>query len=423
VAVHPGNGDGTFQDGNAQFVENTAAVACADFNGDGMLDVVFSTARGYGSLEVALVSRSLAISEISIGSTTYRVLGVAAGDVDGDGAADVLAASATEFSVFLGRGDGQFETPLILPAAFSPGFVSLADLDGDGRLDIVVAAADRGDTVGVSYGRGDGTFEAPSLLAFDGISSSVAVDDFNGDTIADMAVAYREGHSVSVFLGEGGRAFGEGRIVRTAKEPDLIVTGDFDGDGALDFATASELVGSVWLHFGDSAGAFPRQRAIHVGRSPVSLAAGDVDDDGLTDVMVALAGRSMTVDVIAMIRPDHVPPVASDEDGDGIPDACAAQEAQFVRGDGNVDGRLTISDAVAIAKSVYGLGFHYETIAGCQDVADANDDGQIAVSDAIHVLQHLFVSRGPAMPPPYPACGIDPTDDGHTCKRFGGCER
>ena len=57
----------------------------------------------------------------------------------------------------------------------------------------------------------------------------------------------------------------------------------------------------------------------------------------------------------------------------------------------------------------------------CLDAADANDDGGIDMPDGIFILQNLFAS-GPAIPPPYPGCGIDPTVDELGCSRFAPCE-
>ena len=65
-------------------------------------------------------------------------------------------------------------------------------------------------------------------------------------------------------------------------------------------------------------------------------------------------------------------------------------------------------------------GFIINTIVGifppsnCEDALDANDDGQLDIADAIYVLNYLFIA-GPAMPPPFPEPGLDPTADGLGC--------
>jgi hypothetical protein len=47
--------------------------------------------------------------------------------------------------------------------------------------------------------------------------------------------------------------------------------------------------------------------------------------------------------------------------------------------------------------------------------ADANGDEAVDLSDAVFVLPYLFLG-GPALPVPYPGCGLDPTEDGLGCR-------
>ncbi len=39
-------------------------------------------------------------------------------------------------SIFLGRGDGSFQTAMTFPAGSNCGFLSAGDFDGDGNLDV-----------------------------------------------------------------------------------------------------------------------------------------------------------------------------------------------------------------------------------------------------------------------------------------------
>lgn len=50
----------------------------------------------------------------------------------------------------------------------------------------------------------------------------------------------------------------------------------------------------------------------------------------------------------------------------------------FVRGDVNQDHKLNVSDGVAIARYVFGLGSQKAKIDNCKDSADADDDGSIS---------------------------------------------
>ncbi len=110
-------------------------------------------------------------------------LGLAIGDFNGDGYADLVVTDSdtNKMSVFLGNGDGTFKTPVsyTVTAAWtiaavdfngdgtfktpvtysvgpSPGSLTVADLNGDGKQDLVVAV--KGSIYGL-LGVGDGTFK------------------------------------------------------------------------------------------------------------------------------------------------------------------------------------------------------------------------------------------------------------------------
>jgi PKD repeat protein len=83
----------------------------------------------------------------------------------------------------------------------------------------------------------------------------------------------------------------------------------------------------------------------------------------------------------------------------------------FVRGDSNGDGRIDISDAVAILAYLYLGTFSLD----CLDAADADDRGSVELSDAVRILSSLFLD-GPAPEPPSPGRGVDPSTDGLGCE-------
>ncbi|MCZ6795539.1 MAG: lamin tail domain-containing protein [Planctomycetota bacterium] len=87
----------------------------------------------------------------------------------------------------------------------------------------------------------------------------------------------------------------------------------------------------------------------------------------------------------------------------------APPEAAFLRGDVLPDGRLNISDAVAILRVLF-LG----RPTSCRDAADADDSGALNITDAIFLLRYLFGGGSPP-PPPFPVTGLDPTPDDLNC--------
>jgi hypothetical protein len=82
---------------------------------------------------------------------------------------------------------------------------------------------------------------------------------------------------------------------------------------------------------------------------------------------------------------------------------------RFIRGDADGSGALDISDAIASLEYLFLDG----TLA-CLEAADANDDGAVDISDPVRLVLFLF-GGGPAIPPPYPALGVDSTPDSLGC--------
>jgi trimeric autotransporter adhesin len=120
---------------------------------------------------------------------------VATGDVNGDGAEDIIAASgnqsAPQVRVFSGAGSVGFQTPALLvtynlPANFSGGMqVAAGDVTGDGRADILLSTAG-----GQVYAL-DTTTGALSLranLTNFGTAWSVGAADLNADGRADILI-------------------------------------------------------------------------------------------------------------------------------------------------------------------------------------------------------------------------------------------
>jgi len=128
----------------------------------------------------------------------FRAVG--AGDIDGDGDVDVVAATSNgsggdDIVWFENLGNGNFSTTFNTIAS---GFgdvpqLEVVDLNGDGAAE-VVAVSDSNDRVGLFENNGVGVFNFVSIEAFadSGVNpSSLAVADFNGDSVLDVAVGFQ----------------------------------------------------------------------------------------------------------------------------------------------------------------------------------------------------------------------------------------
>src|SRR5436309_588629 len=128
---------------------------------------------------------------------------VATADFNGDGALDLAVVNYLPgtVSVLLGNGDGTFRpTPIFFGGDNGPSSVAVGDFNGDGRPDLVLANF-KSTTVSVFLGKGDGTFSMPLLFSAGTSPAFAAVGDFNGDGKQDLAVANYFSTTVSVLLG------------------------------------------------------------------------------------------------------------------------------------------------------------------------------------------------------------------------------
>ncbi len=113
-------------------------VAAGDVNGDGLADVITAPASGIGTVKLFVRGTTPTGEFFPFAPDFAGGVFVAAGDVNGDGRADIVASTSTgpgHIRVFSGADGGLLHNVGPgLPAGIS---VAAADLNGDGRADII----------------------------------------------------------------------------------------------------------------------------------------------------------------------------------------------------------------------------------------------------------------------------------------------
>ncbi len=286
--------------------ENPDALAVADFDGDGQLDLAISNQSCFfpdgggdqgcpGTVSVLLNQGDGTFA----GSATYAVentpVAIAVGDFNGDGRPDLAVANENVgvVSILMHQADGGFADQVTYAVGASPVAVALADFDGDGVTDLAVANF-AGASVSLLLGLGDGGFSAQTTFAAGQSPTSLAVADFNGDGKPDVAVAgYCEIGDGGTCPGTAGVLFnlGNGTLSPLVAYPAgdgtaFIAVGDFNGDGKPDLVAANHGSNSVsvLLNLGD--GGFADQVTYAAEASALSLAVGDFNGDGAPDIVV-----------------------------------------------------------------------------------------------------------------------------------------
>ncbi|HNS97364.1 MAG TPA: FG-GAP-like repeat-containing protein [Polyangiaceae bacterium] len=258
--------------------------AVADIDGDGDTDVIV-TLGGEASGSTGAPNALLLINDgkgkfadqslARLVAPGLSSRGVAVGDVDGDGAPDlVFSGDTTGHRLLLNDGKGYFRDapPDALPAGQAPGgkIPAMGDLNGDGALDILIPSS-QANQVLINDGKGNFTDETAFVLGSQPGKANVAVlVDLDRDTLLDVVLA---GPSVPL------------RILRN------------DGTGRL---------------FDYSANMVPQGPA---ASEVVSLGVADVDGDKDPDLFVSRQGLASP-----WLLVNWHPEPMDDTDGDGIPD-------------------------------------------------------------------------------------------------------
>jgi hypothetical protein len=320
VSILIGNGDGTFKaavsydsGGN-----EPSAIATADFNGDGKLDLVVTNFGGGGGVPnvVLLLGNGNGTfkNPIAIVTETFPNLPlyVAVADLDGDGKPDLaITSGGDDVSIFLGKGDGTFKQPVSYHVGNFPTSIALADFNHDGKLDMAVSNQNS-DNLSILFGNGNGTFQAAVNYPAGSSPSWVASGDFNGDGIPDLVVADATSTSgtIGVLLNNGDGTFQPLVSYPSGPEPHFVAVGDFNNDGKLDVIAANFAGTTISLFLGNGDGTFQTAVEYGVGTSPNFVAVADLTHNGLLDLVVANDDDS-TISVLlnsspapCIIRPD-----------------------------------------------------------------------------------------------------------------------
>jgi hypothetical protein len=386
ASVLLGDGDGTF--GAARTVPlGGYALAAADFDGDGHADLAGTdwgrfafVARGHGDGTFAAAA--------NVGAGTYEPQGLAAADLDGDGRADLAAVDRTsaldgevkDLRVWLASAAGGFLDP-VRYAVSSPYAVTVGDLDGDGALDVVTGNVG---SVSVLLGAGAGALGPATNFPSEGLARDAALADLDGDGDLDLVVASVFPDQLSVLLGDGTGAFGPAAEHAAGSEPRSIALGRLDADADLDVVVGNRSGGSVSVLLGNGTGSFGPASSFSADVLRYADL-GDLDGDGALDLVVASSGGSAvwmgrgdgTFGAPASVPLGGAAGVVRDLNGDGRLDVALADvgttTVSFLLGAG--DGTLVPSARryAAALPVAYGYGLEDASLAA----GDFDGDGRI----------------------------------------------
>ena len=300
-----------------QLVESDdRAVAAADFDQDGDLDIIvasygplyYLTNDGNGNFSLPdPVAADAPVPFMFHDFTALESL-----DVDSDGDMDLVAATGQDqpTRILLNQGDGKLAEADAdaIPGDLDPATaLASGDLNGDGLVDIVVANSSKDpgiagqNRVYVNAGSSPGRFDPISeelMPMFEQSTSDVALADFNGDGMKDLAVANSwaaDGVHLRLLLlhADGFREVSPGTLLSPDGPVSALGAEDLDMDGDVDIialcpgAQDRLFINDGSGHFFDSTkGSMPVDMA-----DGAALSLGDLDRDGDLDLLVANTGN------------------------------------------------------------------------------------------------------------------------------------
>lgn len=288
--------------------------ASPDLDGDGIDDLLFGVDQSDGDAFWVVHGGTL-VADTETTGPAPDALGQAvgaAGDVDGDGLADLLvgAPDAAEVYVYLSSSGPSATPDLVYTGVDGYGAaVGSGDFDGDGIPELVLASDDRHGELDVVGSVWTKALYFPPRVTHAGRSLAV-LGDSDGDGTDDLLVGASGSRSAgAAFYLPGGRgALDDHRLLRlvdpTADYTDrgsrVAAAGDVDGDGLADGLVGdpgvNRIAGEAWLYLGGPGGLDDTADLVVAGgagdRLGEGLAGADFDGDGYADVALGSPGAS-----------------------------------------------------------------------------------------------------------------------------------
>ncbi|HEY0468567.1 MAG TPA: VCBS repeat-containing protein [Polyangiaceae bacterium] len=233
-----GDTDGSYAFAQRYFVTSVPRLAAGtDFDGDGR-DELIGTVDQQGIHVLSGVGDSELSDRLLVTAARYAdigpdVHGAFVADFDGRAPLD-LAASGSNLDIYLAQPDGSYQRA----ASIADG-LAIGDLDADGRADVAgrTTVGHDGTAIMVHFSGSDAAFKQALTLPVPYLPADVFIADFDGDGLNDVAAQLLRTPQalLQVFLGNGDGSFRAAELVSLPFDTSTrLFLADVEHDGRAD---------------------------------------------------------------------------------------------------------------------------------------------------------------------------------------------
>ncbi|MFJ9342327.1 FG-GAP-like repeat-containing protein [Streptomyces sp. NPDC101733] len=237
---------------------NMSQTAAADFNGDGVQDLV-ARQDSTGTLKMWLGrGNGTFASSVEVTGGWRPFTQTLAADFTGDGKADLMARDTSgTLKLWNGRGDGSFGSAVAVTSGWDFTQTAAADFDGDCKIDLI--ARDSSGNLKIWAGHGNGTFGAGVVLSGGWNFTQTAAADFNGDHQGDIIARDGSGNLKMWTHNAGGYFNAPTTVTGGWSAFSQTLAADFTGDGRTDLIARDDRTGELrsWAGRDDTSFASP----------------------------------------------------------------------------------------------------------------------------------------------------------------------